>query len=606
MWGKFTKKFKKKEKREEKKKKIHKKVKKKIGGKKRGIFKFFNWRNISIGNKYITSFSVAAILFLISGIIVYNELSDVKKDIDQIEHYSLRTHEMSKLASLMQIKDLQIADFVITRSELHVRNFEEATMEFNELADRLEPMMISERQQKSFAVIKDNDSRINEIFNDLRELNEDSKLIAVMRTRSSDLSSSTAEATQSLIENIYEDQEEVTNRANLNIDSSIFILIIATVIAIIFGVIVMLLISRAISKHLRNVVDITTEVADGNLTVASMDYQGKDEVGQLVNAINRMKDNIQTILIKVDEAAQSVSRSSEELNRTTFEVKEGSEQVATTMDDLSTGAEVQANNASELSERMGDFVNNIRRSGEEGQNVATSSLDVLKLTTEGTALMGHSVKQMSQIDAIVLDAVKRVEGLDKQSEAITHLVQLIKGIADQTNLLALNAAIEAARAGEHGKGFAVVADEVRKLAEQVSTSVSEITGVVTNIQKETHSVVSTLNKGYEEVKEGTAQIEQTGKNFGDIERSISDMVEKVNGISNNLKQIEENSHQMDDFIQEIASVSEESAAGVEQAAATIQETASAMDEVSNSSGELEKLAEQLNAEINVFKLREQA
>ena len=117
---------------------------------------------------------------------------------------------------------------------------------------------------------------------------------------------------------------------------------------------------------------------------------------------------------------------------------------------------------------------------------------------------------MKRIDLIVSEAVNQVQGLDKQSDEISHLVLVIKNIANQTNLLSLNAAIEAARAGEHGKGFAVVADEVRKLAEQVSISVSEITTIVANIQTETNDVVSSLTKGYDEVKEGTMQIEKTG------------------------------------------------------------------------------------------------
>jgi len=111
--------------------------------------------------------------------------------------------------------------------------------------------------------------------------------------------------------------------------------------------------------------------------------------------------------------------------------------------------------------------------------------------------METSVKQMKQIDSIIADAVQKVQNLEENSNEISNLTLVIKDIADQTNLLSLNAAIEAARAEEHGKGFAVVADEVKKLSEQVSSSVGEITTIVSTIQSETKTVVTTLNSGYD-------------------------------------------------------------------------------------------------------------
>src|SRR5699024_11491137 len=115
-------------------------------------------------------------------------------------------------------------------------------------------------------------------------------------------------------------------------------------------------------------------------------------------------------------------------------------------------------------------------------------------------------------DQIVHEAVDKVEGLDHDTQEISQLVSVIQNVAEQTNLLALNAAIEAARAGEHGKGFAVVADEVRKLAEQSSNSVKNITDIVETIQNESFNVMDSLSNGYREVTEGTAQIQQTGTN----------------------------------------------------------------------------------------------
>src|SRR5690625_3982788 len=131
---------------------------------------------------------------------------------------------------------------------------------------------------------------------------------------------------------------------------------------------------------------------------------------------------------------------------------------------------------------------------------------------------------MVRINDVVQEYVEKMKWLDQQAQEISKLVGVINDIADQTNLLALNAAIEAARAGENGKGFAVVADEVRKLSEQVANSVSEITNIVSNIQRESSDVTSSLLDGYKEVEKGTEQIQFTHEKFQGISNAVTEVV----------------------------------------------------------------------------------
>ena len=229
--------------------------------------------------------------------------------------------------------------------------------------------------------------------------------------------------------------------------------------------------------------------------------------------------------------------------------------------------------------------------------------NVLAMTNEGSQLMESSTKQMESIDHIVQGAVQKVQSLETQSQEISKLVDVIKEISDQTNLLALNAAIEAARAGEHGKGFAVVADEVRKLAEQVGASVSEITMIVNNIQKEFSTVTTSLENGYNAVEQGTKQIRVTSERFTEINVAVTEMANRISAITENLANIAENGEIMNHGIQEIATISEESAAGIEQTAASAEQASNSMEDVANSSMQLAKMAEELNSLVLRFKLQ---
>ncbi|WP_277587398.1 methyl-accepting chemotaxis protein [Psychrobacillus antarcticus] len=355
-------------------------------------------------------------------------------------------------------------------------------------------------------------------------------------------------------------------------------------------------------REIPQVTKVMEQLALGNLSQEELKSTSKDEIGKLVTSTNQLNQNLRDIVSQINIVSESVSSQSEELTQSANEVKTGSEQVASTMQELAAGSETQANSASDLSSGMNSFADKVQEANENGYRIEANSKVVLNMTKDGSELMKNSIIQMEKVDSIVRDSVNKVHGLDKQSQEISNLVTVIKDVSNQTNLLALNAAIEAARAGEHGKGFAVVADEVRKLAEQVSDSVTNITDIVGNIQKEAGLVSESLQGGYKEVEQGKAQIVSTGETFRKISDAVTEMVDSITTIAENLVEITANAQQMNGAIQEIASVSEESAAGVEQTSASSQQISSIMEEVAGSSVQLAGLAEELNELVKHFKL----
>lgn len=232
--------------------------------------------------------------------------------------------------------------------------------------------------------------------------------------------------------------------------------------------------------------------------------------------------------------------------------------------------------ATNLFSAMNDFAGKVEQVNRDSNDVALKSSEILNVSDEGSKLMQDSVLQMKTIDHAMGQSIVKMRMLEEESKEIHKIVQVIHDIADQTNLLSLNASIEAARSGIHGSGFSVVANEVRKLAEQVANAVQEITEIVETIQTQTRTAVNTLHTGYKEVNEGTRQ------KFDTIHRSVADLVSKIQSISVNLKEVSENSSDMHQSIKEITAVTEQASAGIEQTTASVQQSSSAMEEITKS------------------------
>lgn len=298
----------------------------------------FSWRDIRIGPKYLTGFFASAVLIIIATVVVFLQLNAGQKGIDAVEQQSKRVSDMAELASIVQIKDVQIADYLLTGSTRYVDAFTEYQQEFDVLTEKLASTMNSKKQTSLFTTIIENDNKTNNLFfgeiSDAVE-SEQQYMAASIRNRSSELRTETVGLVNELMQVIRNEQASTVQKSKRSINSSVIVLTIANTSAILVGIVLMILISRRISSGLQNVVGITSQLADGNLKIKSVNYDGKDEIGQLASAVNQMKDNIHGVLYKVAAASTSVQKKSDELKQSANEVKEGNEQIATTMEEIS-------------------------------------------------------------------------------------------------------------------------------------------------------------------------------------------------------------------------------------------------------------------------------
>ncbi|WP_164667915.1 methyl-accepting chemotaxis protein [Virgibacillus doumboii] len=571
-------------------------------------FKFksrFNVKNLSIGKKYGFILIIIFILFGASTGVASWLIMDIGDNVDALERRGDRAVNITEMGSLTRSKGIRIVEYFQDQDPELVKEYQARSEQFDKLEAQLSDKMDTEEQQKLFNAFVENDQLMDKMF-EQRIVNAiengDERTAAHFVDQANKLRAETVDYLESLRTIVNEEREAAIAQTHQSQQLTFIIQVASLAVAMITGGLLVYFTSRRVTRNLNRVVEVSNQIADGDLSAKTIEYNGNDEIGDLSSAVNTMSANLRNVIQQVANVSESVNSQSEELTQSANEVKSGSEQIATTMQELSSGSETQANSASDLSSTMASFSDKAQGANENGERIQQASNEVLVMTNKGSKLMESSTQQMTKIDQIVKEAVKKVEGLDSQSQEISKLVSVIRDIADQTNLLALNAAIEAARAGEHGKGFAVVADEVRKLAEQVSVSVTDITDIVASIQNESSAVADSLQGGYHEVEQGTEQIRSTSETFNDIDTAVKEMVDRINTVSENLSEIAASSQEMNGSIEEIASISEESAAGVEQTSASAQQTSSSMEEVAASSEDLAKLAEELNGLVRRFKL----
>ncbi|WP_374702708.1 methyl-accepting chemotaxis protein [Bacillus sp. V5-8f] len=220
----------------------------------------------------------------------------------------------------------------------------------------------------------------------------------------------------------------------------------------------------------------------------------------------------------------------------------------------------------------------------------------------GNHVVGDTVNQINTIQQKVGSTAEVVETLEKKSKEIGQIVDIITQIADQTNLLALNAAIEAARAGEHGKGFAVVADEVRKLAEQSGHAAGEIKALIMHIQMESTKAMQSMHEGTVSVGQGIDMVHQTGKAFKEISNLIEEVSFMSQEVSAIIEQVNASSKNTVDMMEEISYISKQSAANTQNVAASAEEQNASMEEISASSESLSRMAQELQETVSQFKL----
>jgi methyl-accepting chemotaxis protein len=376
------------------------------------------------------------------------------------------------------------------------------------------------------------------------------------------------------------------------------------VIILILSAVAVFFIGNSISKPIILASDHAKKLADLDVSVIMPKtyLERKDEMGVLANSFQTMGDNLKDIIREISSSSEMVGAASQELTATSQQSATAAEEVTKTVEEIAKGASEQAVNTELGSTKASALGNSLEENKELMDRLNSASENVNSLVKEGLL----DIENLSKITDESNEGIKEIHDVilktNDSSNRISEASNVIASIAEQTNLLALNAAIEAARAGEAGKGFAVVADEIRKLAEQSSSSTHTIDNIVTELQSNSQNAVKTMDKVLGIVKEQAIGMTNNKNKYLEISQGIKISTDAVEE-SLILAEIMENMRiEILDIMQNLTAIAEENSAATQEASASMEEQTATIEQIAGASENLSTLAENLQTIINRFKV----
>ena len=380
-------------------------------------------------------------------------------------------------------------------------------------------------------------------------------------------------------------------------------------IMIIISIVLLVLLSGGILITINKVMSPLGVMMDEMKLLATGDFRdrpssidSKDELGMLAQAVREMRQGVAKVMRSVSNSAESLAGSAEELNATTEQSSMAANQVAQSIVKVAEGTSQQLDSVEYTINTFENLNEAIQDMAQNSEKAANKTREASEIAREGEITLKTAIEQIKTIEKTSQETAKSVTTLSENSKQIGEIVGTISGIADQTNLLALNAAIEAARAGEQGRGFAVVADEVRKLAESSQEAAHKISDLIKVTQADTEQAIQDIGSGSESLKTGVENIISMGEAFRKIIAIVEQVSDQMQDISLASKSMASNGDEIVENVREIGETSKSAAEEAETVSAATEEQTASVHEIAGESTNLAKMASELQQEVKKFKV----
>jgi methyl-accepting chemotaxis protein len=561
---------------------------------------------MTVRKKLYAVFAVVYMLLIALVGIAYYEISTINAS-----YTHLLNDKVPKLVNVKQLEILirreqgSMRGYLLSGDQTSLTNFTKAHNEYEKLSNELEKTLTKTETKKLLAQLDELEQQFYELGQQMFQLKEENNVAAytqLMTTTGRNITSQFDEVARQLTEIQQKDMDQANKDTTSETASLKVWMIMIGVIALAIGNILTIYTSRILSRPLLTLSEAAKRIADGDLTGEEIVIHNRDEIGELAASFNRMAKNLRDVLEKVAVSAEQVAASSEQLTASAEQTSKATEQIAFTIQNVASGVEKQVQSVEKTAETIDQMSEGIQKISERAQNVSAIALQTSEKASEGGKTIQTAVAQMNTVNHTVERLAGIVKGLGDRSEQIGKIIEVISGIAEQTNLLALNAAIEAARAGEHGRGFAVVADEVRKLAEQSAQSARQIASLIATIQKETNEAVQSMETVLKEVETGTGAIRISGEAFQQIQTAVHEVAAQIQDVSASVQQMSAAAEQVVQSMQLVTQIAESAASGTQEVSAATEEQLASMEEISASAASLSKMAEDVQSLLKRFNM----
>lgn len=561
---------------------------------------------MNIGKKLFGSFGIVIVILIFLSIFSVIKMTEIDKDYSfLIEDRVYKVTELSEIQNATSLQGLYIRSYVLRQDSADLENLTTQRETIAEKIGEIEGLFRTADMQEQINTLKENQALYNDYVSqviDYIDNDEFEKANNMLFEFAVPANRSIQQTINSIVDFQKEQMHTTSDETTASAKISKTLMITISVIGILLASCLAIFITLNITRPLHRLTNAAHVIANGDLREEDVHVKTNDEIGELADAFNAMKASLSSLISNVSLNVSSTTAASEQLASSTDEVSAASADIAKRVETVAESGSNSAAIGNDCAVAMDETAQGVSRIAEAAQVLNSHAMDMQTIAGEGGHTLQTAEQQMSVIQQSSYETKEKIKQLSRQSAEIENITKVITDITDQTNLLALNAAIEAARAGEHGKGFAVVADEVRKLAEQSKSSASQIAGLTSTIQKDTREVEESVNTTAQNVDQGVVYLQNAQFSFNHIVGSITEMTAQIQEVSASSEQISASTEEVAASIAEMAHAANSAAGEIGIVLSAVEEQTATMQEINEVAQSLSEGAVGVQEQINLFKV----